>query len=90
LEASQLHQYTRKHFIQWGNDWNYLKYDEVPGLLSDFEKVELKTVGFFAAFGRSEWQRRRLAHLDQLIHFAIPQSKRYIILVRASKPIISP
>ncbi|MGB0423738.1 MAG: SAM-dependent methyltransferase, partial [Flavobacteriales bacterium] len=52
LEASQLHQWARKKFNKWGENWNYLKFNEVPELLGNFEKVETRTDGFLAAFGR--------------------------------------
>jgi SAM-dependent methyltransferase len=85
LEASGLHKWFRKKFINWGNRWNYLKYNEIEKLLSKFKDVEFETVGFFGTFGRSEWQRKILSRIDVLVSFMIPKNKKYIVYGIAKK-----
>jgi predicted nucleotidyltransferase len=80
-----LHNWFRKKFINWGNRWNYLKYNEIEKLLSNFKDVEFETVGFFGTFGRSEWQRKILSRIDVLVSFMIPKNKKYIVYGIAKK-----
>ncbi len=50
LQASHLHNFARKTFVEWGPRWYYVKYKEMEKLLQNFQKVEIKTTGFLAAF----------------------------------------
>lgn len=84
LKASRLHMFFRRKFIK-NNSWNYLNFDEVESLFSNFSDVKFYTVGFFGAFGRSESQRRFLGKVDRLMKFIIPKSKRYIVYGYARK-----
>jgi hypothetical protein len=57
--------------------------------LKEYDDVKLKTNGFIAAFGRSEWQRNMLARADELLFNKImPGSWHYIIYGSARKPIV--
>lgn len=85
LKASTLHQFLRKRFIKWGNDWNYLHIDEVESLFSDFKKVNYKTIGFFGAFGRNESQRKILGKIDALLNPFYGKRQRYIVVGIAEK-----
>lgn len=80
LAGSWLHRFTRKHFVKWGAEWNYLKYQDVQALLSDFNEIELRTHGFLGAFGRTEKQRGSLGKLDRVIAPLIPPAARYIVV----------
>jgi SAM-dependent methyltransferase len=79
LSASPLHAFVRKRFVKWGKAWTYWKSSDLQEFMSDFSKVELRTTGFSAAFGRSEGQRRFLAKLDRYIFDDIlPTSYHYV------------
>ncbi len=86
LESSNLHQFLRKKFIRWGNEWNYFKFAELNSLFSCFDSFNYKTQGFLGAFGRKEWQRSMLAFFDELIFNRIISKKnRYIVFGVAGK-----
>ena len=79
LEASIVHQFFRKRFTSWGDNWNYLNFQETEKLFSQFSSTKFNTYGFIGAFGRSETQRRTLGKIDGAINFAVPKRGRYII-----------
>lgn len=85
LAASKLHRFLRKHFIKWGDDWNYLKLDELEWLFSDYSQISSKTIGFFGAFGRSEAQRKFFGKIDTVIEPLLNSSLNYILLGVAKK-----
>ena len=85
LIASPLHQFFRKKFVKWGNDWNYLSIDEVDAIFEDFESFNYKTIGFFGAFGRMESQRSFLGRLDQIFDKVFPKRNHYILIGVATK-----
>lgn len=85
LTASKMHQFLRKHFIKWGDDWNYLNQDELEWLFSDYSQISSKTIGFFGAFGRSEAQRKFLGKIDTVIEPLLNSSFNYILLGAAKK-----
>ena len=85
LASSFMHQTLRKRFVKWGSGWNYLLYEDIESLFSSFKNVEYRTVGFFAAFGRTEGQRKLLGLVDGLFRPVIPKSKRYIVFGIAEK-----
>lgn len=85
IEASFLHKLLRKYFSEWGNYWHYLKIGDVEHAFSSFRNVRYITVGFLAAFGRNERQRRLLGRLDRLVEKLVPKSKRYILIGIAEK-----
>ncbi len=79
LESSLVHRFFRKNFVKWGSEWNYLRMEEVHSIFSEFSKVEYKTTGFFAAFGRSESQRGFLGKIDHLISGILSSKQHYVI-----------
>ena len=85
LRASFLHQYLRKQFVRWGDSWNYLTENRLFQILAPFEEYSLEFWGFWSAFGRNEFQRSFLSHVDSLIIPMIPQSQRYIVYGYAIK-----
>jgi SAM-dependent methyltransferase len=85
LEASKLHRFLRRRFVSWGNDWNYLRYDEVEGLLEDFSEASYRTHGFLGVFGRNEGQRRFLGKLDRVVQKLVLPSWRYVLTAWAKK-----
>lgn len=85
IESSFLHRFLRKKFVEWGKDWNYLKFDELSDVFSSFTSIDYITVGFLGAFGRSEKQRTFLGKLDRAFEKLIPLKKRYILIGVARK-----
>ena len=61
LVASPLHAFLRRRFVAWGDGWRYVTGEEMGELLAPFSDVELHSVGFVGAFGRSDSQRSALA-----------------------------
>ncbi len=84
-ESSFVHKFLRKNFIKWGSEWNYLKVDEIKTLFSSFKSVQYITIGFLAAFGRNEAQRKFLGKLDRVFEKLVPKRKRYILIGIAKK-----
>lgn len=85
LEGSALHRFMRRRFVQWGREWNYLKFDELPALFGDYRIVRHETIGFLGTFGRTEKQRKWLGRLDRFVEKLIPRSWRYIVMGVAQK-----
>jgi SAM-dependent methyltransferase len=85
LAGSYLHKFMRRKFVSWGKEWNYLKYNEVDDIFSDFTSLNFITTGFWASFGRSERQRQFLGMTDNIFEKLIPKSKRYIVIGIAEK-----
>jgi SAM-dependent methyltransferase len=85
MTSSFIHRFMRKYFVKWGSRWNYLKYKDIEVLLNRFSSIEFITLGFFAAFGRTEGQRRFLGKIDKVFKLFIPKSKRYIVIGIAKK-----
>lgn len=85
MESSLLHRWMRKRFTNWGEQWNYLRLDEVAHLFGKYSRVEFATCGFFGAFGRTEAQRNALGKLDRIVDYFVPNSKNYIVYGVAQK-----
>ncbi len=85
LKASRLHQFARKKFISWGENWHYPSLDEIQEQCSDFESFEYETHGLLSPFGRSENQRKTLSLLDHTFRYITPESWRYILFGIAQK-----
>lgn len=85
IEASFFHRILRKKFVKWGNEWNYLKINEIENIFSSFKSVKYITVGFWGAFGRNEKQRNILGRFDRLFENIVPKGKRYILIGIAEK-----
>ena len=84
-EGTAMHRYARKKFTDWGHRWRYLKWKEMDGMLSKYSKIEKKSIGFFATFGRSEGQRRFLSKIDRIFSPLVPISWRYIMIAACQK-----
>jgi SAM-dependent methyltransferase len=84
LKSTHLHQFLRNKYTNLGC-WNYLEYDEIPKLFTKFEKLEVKTTGFFGTFGRTEFQRNILGNIDSILNYFIPKHKKYIVFGVATK-----
>lgn len=85
LQASKLHQFMRKRFVKWGNNWNYLNIEEVEPLFVNFISLQYKTVGFFGAFGPTNKSRNLFANFDTLIDPFLQKNSQYIIFGIAEK-----
>lgn len=86
LVSSPIHQFMRKKFLKWGNQWRYVTQEEMIEFLEPFSKKDLHTTGVTATFGRTETQRKLLTKLDNsLINYISPESWKYIIYGRAIK-----
>ncbi|MFH0761069.1 MAG: methyltransferase domain-containing protein [Bacteroidota bacterium] len=79
LEASPIHQFFRKQFIRWGDDWNYLELQEAEILCSPFARFTCATYGFLGTFGRNEWQRQFLGKADRVVEKLVSPGWRYIL-----------
>lgn len=85
LAASKFHQFMRKKFVNWGDRWNYVRFQNVPDLFSNFKEHEYTTRGFLGTFGRTEAQRNALATVDRLFNPIIPKNMRYLVYGVAQK-----
>lgn len=84
LEASGLHRFFRKKYVNWANRWRYLQWKETDELLKKFSSTDKKAYGFFAVFGRTEKQRNFLSYFD-FLSLVMPKKWRYILFVAAKK-----
>jgi SAM-dependent methyltransferase len=78
LIASPFHQYARKKFVSWGESWRYVSIAELTLFLRQFSAYNIKTTGFFSAFGRNERQRQLLGAIDALLNKIIPDKWKYV------------
>lgn len=79
LIASGIHQTLRKKFVNWGSSWRYVSLEEMNQFLSPFSKHEVRSTGFFGAFGRTESQRNTLSRFDTALFNSIfPNRWKYI------------
>lgn len=85
IESTLLHRFLRKHFVNWGKRWNYLKFEELHQIFSPYKSIDYITVGFFGAFGRNEKQRAFFGHIDRFFEKCVPRRKRYILIGIAKK-----
>jgi SAM-dependent methyltransferase len=86
LVGCPAHRFFRRKFVEWGTTWRYVSIAEMQEFLSPFSSVHYKTVGFTAAFGRSELQRNALAVLDRaIVDYLVPETWRYIVVGVAKK-----
>ncbi|MFT5778374.1 MAG: SAM-dependent methyltransferase [Crocinitomicaceae bacterium] len=86
LEATGMHRFGRKKFTNWGHRWRYLKWKEMPSMLSQFETSKMNSRGFLATFGRSEGQRKFLSGIDWVLNPILPKSWKYVLFVASKKP----
>ncbi len=86
MRASKFHLFMRKKFVKWGNNWRYIELNELEMFLNQFLKVDIKTTGFFATFGRTNSQRNFLSYMDLLFfNWWLPKSTKYIAYGIAEK-----
>ena len=86
LRASPLHRILRRVFVPWGTSWRYLTVPELKKMFAGFKTLDIATIGFFAAFGRTERQRRFLSVLDKgVLGRLVPYAWRYIAIGVARK-----
>lgn len=85
IEASFIHKFFRHKFVNWGSEWNYLKYNEIESLFSSYKSIKYTTVGFWGAFGRNETQRIILGYFDKIFEKLVPISMRYVTIGIAEK-----
>ena len=86
LNASPLHQFFRKNFVPWGKEWRYVTIDDIKNFLQSFSEVQVKTRGFWGAFGWTEFFRKLFAYADQVVFNHIIISKwNYIVYGIARK-----
>ncbi len=78
--ASSLHKFARNKFIKWSVYWRYLEIPNDLTFFQPFKYVDKKMTGFFAAFGRSEGQRKFLSYLDGFFNPIIPDKWKYILI----------
>ncbi len=84
LSGTTLHRFFRK-MTKWGGYWRYVKVDEMQRFHEQFSEFQFGTFGFFGAFGRSEFQRGLLHHVDRLIDPVLKDHHKYIIYGYARK-----
>jgi len=85
LVASGLHCWLRRRCTSWGEFWRYMRRGEIIESLAAFREVHIDTYGFFATFGRREWQRSLLHLLDIPLSPLISPDHRYVAFVCARK-----
>jgi len=85
MKASSLHVFFRRRYVRWGKSWRYIAADETAELFSPFSNLKTQYYGFFAAFGRTEFQRALLHILDVPLHSFIRERDRYIVFGCATK-----
>lgn len=85
LTGSSFHRTLRRKYIKWGAKWRYLTRQEVFEMLQPFSKVNMKTQGVIATFGRSESQRSMLGAIDGILTPLTPSAWHYICFVAAVK-----
>jgi hypothetical protein len=84
--GSAIHSLLRSRYGAGKRGWQYLPVDEVPLTFSGFDRVEYATFGVCSVFGRTEWQRRILAPIDQYVLEPItPSSWHYVVAGVARK-----
>jgi hypothetical protein len=69
----------RKNFVSWGQRWRYITAKEMSDWGNRFQTRSTKSYGVIALFGRSEKQRKFLAHLDCFLTPITPSKWRYIL-----------
>jgi ubiquinone/menaquinone biosynthesis C-methylase UbiE len=85
LYGSAFHAFCRDKFVAWGHDSRYPKLAELQEFMSPFSDVSIETFGMLAAFGRQEWQRSVLGHIDRFITPIFPAKSRYLAYGYARK-----
>lgn len=84
LAGTALHRYFRK-MTRWGGYWRYVTIDEMRHFHRLFSLYSYDSFGFFGAFGRTEFQRQLIHHIDKLIDPILKDKHKYIIVGHARK-----
>jgi ubiquinone/menaquinone biosynthesis C-methylase UbiE len=77
-KGSNFHEYLRRKFIKWGENWRYVTKDDLKEWRSLFSKSFIKSYGSLGLFGRSEKQRSFLGSVDVAATPLTPANWRYI------------
>jgi SAM-dependent methyltransferase len=86
LAGTGMHRFFRHRFAKWSKSWNYLRYEMLDSLLSDFSNYTFQTTGFLGLLGANEKMRGILGSLDQhVLNQVIPSNRRYIVFCVAEK-----
>lgn len=85
LKATKIHQYARKRFIPWGENWNYPTMKDLEKSCNKFKSFNYETAGFISLFGRNEAQRYYLGNLDKAFKYITPKKWHYILFGMAQK-----
>lgn len=86
LKASMLHSFLRQRLVRWGDSWNYMDIEHLPGLFCAFQTLKYDTAGFLGAIGRSETQRYIFGRLDSMLFdWSLNHRLKYIVFGFASK-----
>lgn len=85
LRASRLHQWARKRFTKWGENWYYPSIEEFDGFTSQFSSKNVRVLGLLVSFGRNEKQREIIGRMDKLFEKMVPRLWRYIYSCVAKK-----
>ena len=85
LEASGLHRWLRDRFVEWSDQWRYLKYEERNRLFEVFDERSFRTHGFLGTLGRSPGKKAILGRLDSILGRFLPARWQYILLGRCRK-----
>ncbi|MBN4061580.1 MAG: SAM-dependent methyltransferase [Flavobacteriales bacterium] len=86
LVGSAFHHFLRNTFVSWGQNWRYIRIEEMKILCQGYAKLRCTSSGFVGAFGKTESQRQVLATLDKwLFNKAVPKNWHYIMFGVAEK-----
>lgn len=85
LQGSLLHQRLRHRFVEWSDQWRYLKYGERDDLFRVFDERFFRTHGFLGTLGRTPRQRNVLGHFDSIVSRMLPARWQYILMGRCRK-----
>lgn len=85
LEGSILHQWLRDRFVEWSDQWRYLKDEKRDELFGIFGERFLRTHGFLGTLGRTSRQRTVLGRLDSIVCRFLPARWQYILMGRCRK-----
>jgi hypothetical protein len=79
LIGTRFHAFTRRRFVDWGQDWRYVSLPEMRQFLSRFSSYQLHATGLLGCLGRTERQRNLLAGIDRgLLNHVCRDDWKYI------------
>lgn len=84
LAGTALHRFFRR-MTKWGGYWRYVTIDEMQQFHGGFSHFNYATFGFLGTFGRNEFQRKSLHHIDKFIDPILKDHHKYIIFGHARK-----